>query len=65
MQNRVKIGGTPLLSAFFNAKIQQTRLYLNVDKLNGIFEGNNRLAAPDYPYRDFIVRFGIVWNFFK
>ena len=65
LQNRVKIGGTPLLSAFFNAKIQQTRLYLNVDNLNGIFEGNNRLAAPDYPYRDFIVRFGIVWNFFK
>ncbi|NCQ16004.1 MAG: putative porin, partial [Flavobacteriales bacterium] len=21
-------------------------------------------SAPNYPYRDFVVRFGIVWNFF-
>lgn len=65
VQDAVKIGGEPLLSAFFNAKIQQTRLYFNAENLGAAWNGNNRLAAPDYPYRDFILRFGIVWNFFQ
>ncbi len=65
VQDAVKIGGEPLFSAFFNAKIQQTRLYFNAENLGAVWNGNNRLAAPDYPYRDFILRFGIVWNFFQ
>ena len=65
VQDAVKIGGKPLFSAFFNAKIQQTRLYFNAENLGAAWNGNNRLAAPDYPYRDFILRFGIVWNFFQ
>ena len=65
VQDAVKIGGSPLFSAFFNAKIKQTRLYFNADNLEAAWNGNNRFAAPDYPYRDFILRFGIVWNFFQ
>ena len=65
VQDAIKIGGEPLFSAFFNAKIQQTRLYFNAENLGAAWNGNNRLAAPDYPYRDFILRFGIVWNFFQ
>ena len=65
VQDAIKIGGKPLFSAFFNAKIQQTRLYFNAENLGAAWNGNNRLAAPDYPYRDFILRFGIVWNFFQ
>ena len=65
VQDAVKIGGEPLFSAFFDAKIQQTRLYFNAENLGAAFNGNNSLAAPDYPYRDFILRFGIVWNFFQ
>ena len=65
VQDAIKIGGEPLFSAFFNAKIQQTRLYFNAENLGAAWNGNNRLAAPGYPYRDFILRFGIVWNFFQ
>ena len=65
VQDAVEIAGEPLFSAFFNAKIQQTRLYFNAENLGAAWNGNNRLAAPDYPYRDFILRFGIVWNFFQ
>ncbi|MFL2594243.1 MAG: putative porin [Flavobacteriaceae bacterium] len=65
VQDAVKIGGEPLFSAFFNAKIRQTRLYFNAENLGAAWNGNNRLAAPDHPYRDFILRFGIVWNFFQ
>jgi hypothetical protein len=65
VQDAVKIGGEPLFSAFFNAKIQQTRLYFNAENIGAAFNGNNILAAPHYPYRDFILRFGIIWNFFQ
>ncbi|HBK84363.1 MAG TPA: hypothetical protein DDZ41_12365, partial [Flavobacterium sp.] len=27
--------------------------------------GYNYYTAPNYPYRDFMVRFGLVWNFFQ
>jgi hypothetical protein len=26
---------------------------------------NRFYSAPGYPYRDFIIRFGLVWNFFQ
>ena len=29
------------------------------------FTGNNFYSSPSYPYRDFIIRFGLVWNFFN
>ncbi|MGE4347034.1 MAG: putative porin, partial [Flavobacteriaceae bacterium] len=27
--------------------------------------GYNFYATPNQPYRDFIIRFGILWNFFS
>tara|TARA_R110002050_G_scaffold204522_4_gene340270 strand:+ start:213247 stop:215241 length:1995 start_codon:yes stop_codon:yes gene_type:complete len=65
IQDVEKLGGFPLLDFFINAKIQQTRIYLKAEHFNSSFSGNNYYSAPDYPYRDFIVRFGVVWNFFS
>ncbi|NDK19012.1 MAG: putative porin, partial [Zetaproteobacteria bacterium] len=28
------------------------------------FSGYNYFSAPNYPYRDLSIRFGLVWNFF-
>ena len=49
---------------FVNAKIQQTRLYFKLEHFNSSFTGYNFYSAPNYPYRDFSFRFGLVWNFF-
>ena len=65
IQNTEKLGGFPLLDFFINAKVQQTRIYLKAEHFNSSFSGFNYYSAPDYPYRDFIVRFGVVWNFFS
>jgi hypothetical protein len=65
VQDRVKIGNYPLLDFFVNAKIQRTRIYLKAEHFNSLFSKNNYLSAPDYPYRDFLIRFGLVWNFFN
>ncbi|WP_136465784.1 putative porin [Flagellimonas onchidii] len=65
IQNREELGGYPLLDLFINAKVRQTRIYLKAEHLNSIFSEPNYYSAPNYPYRDFVIRFGLVWNFFS
>ena len=64
VQNDVAVGGFPRLDFFINAKVRQTRIYLKAEHFNSSFTGYDYFSAPAYPYRDFIVRFGLVWNFF-
>ena len=64
VQNETALGSFPRIDFFVNAKIQQTRLYLKAEHFNSAMTGYNFYSAPNYPYRDFIVRFGLVWNFF-
>jgi hypothetical protein len=65
VQNQKQIGAFPMFDFFINAKVRQTRIYLKAEHFNSPFTGNNFYSAPSYPYRDFIVRFGVVWNFFQ
>lgn len=65
IQNNEELGGFPMLDFFINARIQQTRIYLKAEHFNSSFSGYNFYAAPNYPYRDFVIRFGLVWNFFS
>ena len=71
-QNNVKIGEYPLVDFFLNAKIQQTRVFFKIENLSGKIEHAlnedaiyDYYAAPYTPYRDFSIRFGLVWNFFQ
>ena len=64
-QNETKIGDFPLIDFFINAKVKQARLFLKAEHFNSAWTGYNFYSAPNYPYRDFLVRFGIVWNFFQ
>jgi len=63
-QNVTELGDFPRLDFFVNAKISQARIYLKAEHFNSALTGYNYYSAPNYPYRDFRVRFGIVWNFF-
>lgn len=65
VQNQRKIGAFPVVDFFINAKVRNTRIYLKAEHFNSSFTGNTFYSAPNYPYRDFIVRFGLVWNFFS
>jgi len=64
VQNSQNLGDFPVVDFFFNAKIKQTRIFFKLEHLNALITGNNNFAAPEYPYRDFLVRFGLVWDFF-
>jgi hypothetical protein len=64
-QNYKEIGNYPRVDFFFNAKIQQTRVFLKVEHLNSSFSGYDYYSDLFNPYRDLSVRFGLVWNFFQ
>jgi hypothetical protein len=71
-QNNVIIGEYPMVNFFLNSKIQQTRVFLKIENLSGKIEHiinkdtkYDYYAAPYTPYRDFSIRFGLVWNFFQ
>jgi hypothetical protein len=65
VQNNTKVGDYPMLDFFINARIRQTRIFLKAEHFNSKMSGNNFLTAPNYPYRDFTIRFGLVWTFFQ
>jgi len=64
-QNYKEIGEFPRFDFFFNAKIQQTRVFIKVEHLNSSFTGYDYYSDPFNPYRDMSVRLGLVWNFFS
>lgn len=64
VQNTTEYGDFPMLDFFINLKIRQTRIYAKAEHFNSAFTGYNYYSAPNNPYRDFTVRFGVVWNFF-
>ncbi|MFN4761689.1 putative porin [Gillisia sp. Q332] len=64
VQNEQELGGYPVVDFFLNARIRQTRIFFKLEHVNSLINVNNNFVAPDYPHRDFLVRFGLVWNFF-
>jgi len=64
-QGQEELGGFPILDIFINARVQQTRIFFKAEHFNSSFSDNNFYSAPNYPYRDFVIRFGLVWNFFS
>ncbi len=64
VQDQRKIGDFPVLDFFINLKVRTARIYLKAEHFNSSMTGYNFYSAPNYPYRDFAIRFGLVWNFF-
>ena len=63
LQNNQEIGFSTV-DVFFNAQIRRTRIYFRVDNALSGFGTPNYFSAPNFPYRDFVIRFGVVWNWF-
>lgn len=64
VQNSQNLGGYPVVDYFFNAKIDKARIFFKLQNLNDLIDSNNNFAAPGYPYTDFLIRFGLVWDLF-
>ena len=64
-QNHTKIGSFPRVDFFINAKIQETRIFLKYEHINSDRTGYNYYSSPFTPYRDGVIRLGLVWNMFQ
>lgn len=66
VQDKKQIGDFANFDFFINARIRQTRIFVKAEHFNSALSTSNTFyAAPNYPYRDFLIRFGLVWNFFQ
>ncbi len=65
LQTTDEIGGKPLLDFFINAQIRRTRIFLKAENMLSLTNNNYYYSTPNKPYKDFVFRFGFVWNFFK
>lgn len=63
LQNHTDIGH-PMVDVFFNARVKRTRIFFKIDNVFSSYLKKNYFTAPGYPYRDFVIRFGVVWNWF-
>lgn len=64
VQNSQELGGFPVVDYFFNAKVDKARIFFKLQNLNDLIDQNNNFSAPGYPYTDFLIRFGLVWDLF-
>ncbi len=64
LQNDREYGGFPLFDFFVNFRVKTMRVFFKLEHFNSGFSENNYYSAPTYPYRDFVIRFGLAWNFF-
>jgi hypothetical protein len=68
-QDSVTINNRPDIAAFFHIRIRTFKAYIRAENLNTIsnepsFGFNHfNFAAPRYPTPNFMIRFGIYWNF--
>ncbi len=66
VQSQKEIGNYPTFDYFINAKIKTFRLFFKAENINSAFtKANDFYAAPNYPYRSFMIRFGVIWTFFS
>jgi hypothetical protein len=64
LQDTIEVGNYPMLDFFVNGQIRRTRLFFKAENFSSLFLNKNYFATPTQPYRDFKIRFGVVWNFF-
>lgn len=64
LQNDRQFGGFPLMDFFINFRVKTMRVFFTLEHFNSLFTEKNYYSAPTYPYRDFVIRLGLVWNFF-
>lgn len=59
----VKTGNYPIVNAYANFHLKNTRFYLMASHVNYSSGTGNPFLVPHYPINRMVIRFGISWNF--
>lgn len=60
-----KVGNYPIVNAYLNFHLKNTRFYLMASHVNAGIDGGYAFLVPHYPMNRLVIRFGISWNFFN
>ena len=62
--NKVEIGGFPLVNVYANLHLKRTRFYVMMYHVNQGMGKSNYFLAPHYPINPRVFKFGLSWNLF-
>lgn len=61
--DKVLIGGYPLVNAYANLHLKRTRFFINYYHANQGLTGTNYFSTPHYPINPRVMKIGVSWNF--
>lgn len=64
VDDQVKIGGYPIISAYANLHLKRTRLFVMMYHLNAGTGNANSFLVPHYPLNQRLLKIGVSWNFY-
>ena len=62
-ENKQKIGGYPVINAYFNFKLSRARFFVMMSHVNCGSGSKEYFFTPNYPLNGRVFRFGISWDF--
>lgn len=62
-ENKQKIGGYPVINAYFNFKLRRARFFVMMSHVNCGSGNKEYFFTPNYPLNGRVFRFGISWDF--
>lgn len=63
-ENRVEIGGYPIVNVYANLQLKRTRLFAMMYHVNAGMGNRNYFLVPHYPLNRRLIKLGISWNFY-
>lgn len=64
-EHRTETGNYPIVNAYANFHLKQTRFFIMMSHVNAGKGTMNYFLTPHYPLNERILRFGLSWNFFN
>lgn len=64
-ENKVKIGGYPVINAYLNFNLKGTRFFVMYTHLNAGKFNHQKFFTPHYPLNNSVFRLGLSWNFYN
>ena len=62
-EQRVKIGGYPIVNVYANLHLKRTRFYVMCSHVNYSSGSGSPFLVPHYPLNRLAINFGVSWNF--
>ena len=62
--DRVNIGGYPIINAYLNLHLKRTRIFVMMYHINNGMGNRNAFLVPHHPLNPRLLKIGISWNFY-